>query len=262
MGFGTYKAGFSEIVHAIEAGYIYFDTAAFYGNEAELARAISQTGIKREEVIIASKLWKSDLGYDSAIRAFNQSLVALRTDYIDVYFIHWPRPELSRTDWKALDLETWRALEELCNQGKIKALGLSNFLPYHAENIIRNCKIMPSVAQLEFHPGHTQAFALAYYQGKNILVQAWSPSGRGRVTQDELITELAAKYHASPVQICLSFCLHEGVMPIPKASSPEHMKANLESLNLALDPEDLSRIENMPPVGWSGEHPDRERVKI
>ena len=263
IGFGTYKAGFSDVIsRAIEAGYRYFDTASFYGTESLIGEAISQSGMKREEFIIASKLWKGDMGYKAAIEAFNKTLDSLKTDYVDVFMIHWPRPDLTLKDWKALDLETWQALEELHEQGKIKALGLSNFLPYHAENILNNCKVKPSVTQMEFHPGYTQAFALNYYRDKNILVQAWSPTGRGRVFQDELIIELSAKYKISPVQLCLAFCLSEGVMPLPKASSLEHMKANLESVNISLEPEDISRIENMPPVGWSGEHPDRVRVKI
>ena len=263
IGFGTYKAGSSEVIsRAIEAGYRYFDTASFYETESFIAQAVNQSSMKREDFIIASKLWKADMGYKQALEAFNKTLDNLQTNYLDVYMIHWPRPDLALKDWKALDLETWQALEELYSQGKIKALGLSNFLPYHAENILTHCKIKPSVAQFEFHPGYTQPFALNYYREKNILVQAWSPTGRGRVFNDELIIELAEKYHITPVQLCLAFCLSENVMPIPKASSPEHMKANLDSVNIILDPEDISRLENMPPVGWSGEHPDRVRIKI
>lgn len=262
IGFGTYKAQYPEVMSALNEGFRYFDTASFYGNESEIAEALTHSGIKREDVIIASKVWKSDMGYDSAINAFARTLENLRCGYVDVYMIHWPRPNLELEGWRELDLETWRAMEHLYSQGKIRALGLSNFLPYHAENILSRCEIMPSIAQLEFHPGHLQFPALEYYRQKGIQVQAWSPIGRGRVLDDVLIRELAGKYHVTPAQICIRFCIQEGVMPLPKASNPERMRGNLECLNFVIDEEDISRIENMPPLGWSGEHPDRERVKI
>ena len=262
IGFGTYKAQYPAVMTALNEGFRYFDTASFYGNESEIAEALTHSGIKREDVIIASKVWKSDMGYDSAINAFSRTLENLRCGYVDVYMIHWPRPNLELEGWRELDLETWRAMEHLYSQGKIRALGISNFLPYHAENILSRCEVMPSIAQLEFHPGHLQFPALEYYRRKGIQVQAWSPIGRGRVLDDILIRELAGKYRVTPAQICIRFCIQEGVMPLPKASSPERMRENLECLNFVIDEEDISRIENMPPLGWSGEHPDRERVKI
>ena len=262
VGFGTYKAEREAMTLAVEAGYRYFDTAAFYGNENVLGRVIAESGIPRGEFMIASKLWKADLGYESTIKAFHRTLDNLGTDYVDVYLIHWPRPDLECENWRELDRETWRAMEELYSNGKIRALGLSNFLPYHAENILACCEIMPSVAQIEFHAGHMQAFALSYYRERNIQVQAWSPTARGRVLDDVLIRELAAKYGINPVQLCLAFCVNERVMPLPKASSLERLRENLASAEIVLDREDLMRLENMPPLGWSGEHPDRVRVKI
>ena len=257
IGFGTYKAGLDTIISALNEGYKYIDTASFYGNECDIAEALRQTGINRGEVFIASKIWKSDMGYEKTIAAISRTLENLRTDYADVILIHWPLPNPDYEEWKALDLETWRAMEYLYSQGKIKALGLSNFLPYHAENIFSRCEVMPSVAQIEFHPGHLQFPALNYYRQKGIQVQAWSPMGRGLVLDDILIRELAGKYHVTPSQVCIRFCLHEGVMPLPKASSPERMRENLESVNFSLNDEDISRIENMPPIGWGGMHPDR-----
>ena len=266
IGFGTYKAAPDEntaiISRAIEAGYRYFDTASFYGTEKYIAEAIAKSGMKRENFFIASKLWKDDMGYKKAHEAFKKTLDNLKTDYVDVFMIHWPRPDLTQPNWKELDVETWHALEEFYFDGKIRALGLSNFLPYHADNIINNCKVMPTVAQLEFHAGHTQTFALNYYREKNILIQAWSPIARGRVADDELIIGLAEKYRVTVAQICLRFCIQEGVMPLPKASTIERMRENLESLNFEIDAEDISRLENMPPLGWSGEHPDRVRIEV
>ncbi len=261
VGFGTYKAQLEALLHAIEAGYRYFDTATIYGTETYVGDAIRHSGIPREEFIIASKLWKSDMTGDVKA-AFYRSLESIGTDYLDVYFIHWPRPDMNYADWKKLDRDIWHVLEELYSEGRIKALGLSNFLPYHAENIIASCEVMPEVAQLEFHPGYLQPFALNYYREKGILLQAWSPTARGRIFGDVLIQELARKYNISTVQLCLRFCLDEGVMPLVKASGLEHLKANLECMNFQLNSEDIAMIENMPPLGWGGEHPDRERVKI
>ena len=263
MGFGTYKTESSKIIlDAIKAGYTYFDTAEFYGTEKFIGQALTEGNISRDKIFIASKVWKTSMGYDETLAAFNRTLENLQTNYLDVYMIHWPRPDLESQDWANLDLQTWRAMEDLYNQGKIKALGFSNFLPLHAENIINNCRIRPSIAQLEFHPGHTQAFALNYYREKNILVQAWSPTGRGRVLKDELIISLAKKYHVSTVQICLSFNLAENVMSIPKSSSLERMRENLDSQNIILDNDDILQLENMPPLGWGGEHPDRVRIML
>ena len=262
IGFGTYKVELESIVKALEVGYRYFDTASYYGNEGDISKALRRSGIKREEILIASKIWRSEMGYDGVMKSFSRTLENLESDYVDVLMIHWPRPNLELKEWKELDIETWQAMEELHSNGNVRALGLSNFLPYHAENILSKCKNMPSAAQLEFHVGHTQTFALEYYREKGIQIQAWSPIGRGRVLDDELVQELSKKYEVTPAQVCIRFCLQEGVMPLPKASSQERMRENLECLNFEIDDEDMMRLENMPPIGWGGEHPDRERVKI
>ena len=257
LGFGTYKADLEAIKIALENGVKYFDTASFYNTEKFICEALKLTGKKREEIFIASKIWKNETGYENALAAFNRTLENLETDYLDVYMIHWPDKNSD------INIETWRAMEELYFQGKIKALGLSNFLPYHAEEIIKNCKVFPSVAQLEFHAGHTQTFALNYFREKKILLQAWSPLARGRIFDDVLICSLSEKYNVSKAQICLRFCLQEGVMPLPRVSLKiERLQEYFDSLKFEISPEDISRIENMPPLGWGGEHPDRERAKI
>ena len=155
-GFGTYKAAdgkSAEVIStAIEAGYRCFDTASFYETEGYLAEAIEKSGIPREEFFITSKLWKTEMGYQNAKDAFERSLERLKTDYLDLYLIHWPLPEPGYEDWKRLDIETWQALEELYEAGKVRAIGLSNFLPHHIENLLENCRIKPVSDQLEFHP--------------------------------------------------------------------------------------------------------------
>ena len=252
VGFGTYKAADGKsagvIKKAIESGYRYFDTASFYGTEPYLAEAIRQSGLPRKDFFIASKLWKSEMGYENARDAFQRTLENLDTDYLDLYLIHWPLPEPGYENWKELDKETWRALEELYAEGKIRAIGLSNFLPHHMENILAGCTVRPAVDQIEYHPGYSQEAAVQYCREKGILVQAWSPIGRSRVLEDPLVCELAAKYRVSPAQIC------------PKSSSPERMKQNMDLFSFEMDQEDIWRLATMPQSGWSGEHPDQERV--
>lgn len=266
VAFGTYKAAQGDNVEilkmAIESGYRYFDTASFYDTETYLGRAVRESGIPREEFFIASKMWKDEMGYEAAKEAFAKSLERLGMDYLDLYLIHWPQPSTDHKDWKQIDAETWRALEELYEEGKVKAIGLSNFLPHHIENLLENCRVRPMVDQIEFHPGHTQETVVAYAREQEILVQAWSPIGRGRVLADELIVELALKYGVSPAQVCLRYALQRGVIPLPKASSEKRMKENQDLFSFEISKEDMYRIGAMPPVGWSGEHPERERVKI
>ncbi len=260
IAYGTYKAAdgnSSEIIRtAIDAGYRYFDTASFYQTEEYLAEAIQDSGIAREKFFIATKLWKDEMGYEQAKEAFQRSLERLKTDYVDLYLIHWPRPDAGYADWKQLDLDTWRALEELYREGRVKAIGLSNFLPHHIENLIQHAEVMPMVNQIEFHPGYAQEATVRYCQERGILVQAWSPMGRTRVLNDPLILELAAKYQVSAAQICLRFAVQKQVIPLPKSSSLERMKQNQELFSFAISQEDMYRLETMPQTGWSGQHPD------
>ena len=247
---------------AIEAGYRYFDTASFYGTETYLAQAVRESGISRDEIFIASKLWKTEMGYENVKYAFERSLDKLNTDYLDLYLIHWPLPDPEYKDWKQLDKETWRAMEELYQAGKVRAIGLSNFLPHHIDNILEDCTVRPAVDQIEYHPGYSQEAAVQYCKERNILVQAWSPIGRQRVLEEPLVLELAGKYAVSPAQICLKFAVQRGIIPLPKSSSVERMKENLDLYSFEMEREDIWRLATMPQAGWSGEHPDRERVRI
>lgn len=266
VAFDTYKAADGKsadvIRTAIEAGYRYFDTASFYGTETYLAEAVRESGISRDEIFIASKLWKTEMGYDNVKKAFERTLENLETDYLDLYLIHWPLPEPGYKEWKQLDKETWRAMEELYQEGKIRAIGLSNFLPHHIENILEDCTVRPAVDQIEYHPGYSQEAVVQYCKERDILVQAWSPIGRQRVLTEGLVQELAEKYGVSPARICLKFAVQRGIIPLPKSSSMERMKDNLDLYSFEMEQEDIWRLATMPQAGWSGEHPDRERVTI
>lgn len=264
--YGTYKAAegntASIISKAIEAGYRAFDTASFYETETYLGQAIKSSGIPREEFFLTSKVWKDEMGYTKTKEAFARTLENLDTDYLDLYLIHWPIPKTGYTQWEELNAETWRAMEELYEEGKIRALGLSNFLPHHIEPLLSTAKVMPMVNQLEIHPGYTQEAATNYCKSHEILVQAWSPIGRTRVLQDDLILTLAAKYGVSPAQICLRYIIQKEIIPLPKSSSIERMKENMNIFSFSISKEDMYRLDTMPQTGWSGEHPDRDRVML
>ena len=262
VGFGTYKAAGGNNVEvlktAIEAGYRYFDTASFYQTEDFLGQAIRESNLPREDFFLVSKMWKDEMGYQQTKDALEKSLKRLGTDYLDIYLIHWPRPSADCENWKELDLETWRAMEELQKEGKIRGLGLSNFLPHHIKNILENGTVKPVVNQLELHPGYMQQAAVQYCKEHGIQMQAWSPIGRRRILEDGLILELAGKYQVSPAQLCLRFLLQNDIIPLPKSSSMERMKQNMDLFHFEISEEDVSRLATMPQAGWSGEHPDPE----
>ena len=260
IGFGTYNAkggdNLKMIKDAIEVGYRYFDTASLYGTERALGQAIKESGIPRDQFIIASKVWIDEMGYENTKAALHRSLSRLQTDYLDFYLIHWPKPKETDEGWKELDLETWRAMEELVQEGKIRAIGLSNFLPHHLDNILQHCKIKPVVNQLEVHVGYSQEAAVAYSQMQEILVQAWSPLARGAMQDNPIVQAFAQKYQKSAAQICLRFLYQKGIMPLVKASSKERMLQNMDIFDFSLEKEDVQLMECMPQNTWQGEHPD------
>lgn len=266
VGFGTYKAADNNdeaiIREAIRQGYRHLDTAAFYFNEEAVGKAVQESGIPREEFFLTSKVWRDRLGYDSTIHEFEESCKKLGTDYLDLYLIHWPRPAELSAEWKDLDVETWKALEDLYKSQRVRAIGVSNFLPHHLNNLMDRTGILPMVNQLEFHPGYMQKAAVDFCQRLGIQVEAWSPIGRARVLQEPLLIELAEKYQVSVAQICIRFALQCGVQPLPKSSSGERMRQNLDVFGFNIEDDDMHQLMTLPQIGWSGEHPDRERVKI
>ncbi len=261
IGFGTYTEDFSDnteaIKTAIACGYRFFDTASLYETERCLGTAITQSGLPRSEFIIETKLWTDEMGYDNAKKALERSLKRLGTDYVDIYMIHWPRQTGAfDEDWKTLDLDTWRAMEEMVDEGTVKRLGVSNFLPHHLDNLLANCRIKPVAAQLELHPGYSQEGVLSYLKDKDILPMAWSPLGHGKTGGSDLLLKLSEKYGRSIPEICLRFLLQKGILPIPKATGEAHIKANLNVFDFSLSQDDVSLISYMPQNIWLGEHPD------
>lgn len=263
IGFGTYKStdvyGQNVIEEALACGYRHFDTATLYKNEAEIGNAIAASSISRKELFLASKVPQNDLGYDRAMYHFSRTLELLKTDYLDLYLIHWPMEDRNSKTWRQDDLNTWRALEKLYEEKSVRAIGVCNFLPHHLMNLFASCNVIPMVDQLEFHPGYTQYATVNFCQKHDILVEAWSPFGRGRILQEPLLLELAEKYQCSTAQICIHFTLQNGILPLPKSSTRKRMIENLNITGFELSEEDMSRLMTLPQLGWSGKHPDRER---
>lgn len=265
VGYGTYLTSEKDdgtVAAALAAGYRHFDTASFYGTEQALGDALKAAGVPREELFLTSKLWKDEMGYENALAAFERSLQKLGTDYLDLYLIHWPRPDDLTAEWRQLDRDTWRALEELYRAGRVRAIGVSNFLPHHLRNLMETAEIMPMVNQIEFHPGYPQTYTVEFCNAHGILPEAWSPLGRTRVLQDERLAGIAAKYGKSVAQLCVRFALQCGVAPLPKSSSPARMQANLDVFDFVISDEDMDRILTLPQFGWSGQHPDYPRETV
>lgn len=266
IGYGTYKCtdGSDERVvrMALEAGYRMLDTAAVYENETYVGKALRESGISRGEIFLTSKVWKTDLGYEKTKKSFEESLERLQTDYLDLFLLHWPKPAPDAEDWKELDRESWRALEELYSRGKVRAIGLSNFLPHHIEALMEAAKVPPMVNQLELHVGYMQEAAVRYSKERRIQVQAWSPLGRRRVLKEPAVLKMAGKYGVSPAQFLLKFLLQQDIGVIPKASSIERMRQNLELPEFEILSEDLYQLRCLPQIGWGGEHPDLPRTAV
>ena len=256
VGYGTYKVTEEKIIlDALNAGYRHLDTARMYKNEKMIGNALKECGIHRSELFLTSKVWKGDLGYDNTLRSFEASINDLGVQYLDMFLIHWPQ-STPDADWKPVLKETWKAMERLYDDCAVRAIGVSNHLPHHLLHILRDCNVRPMVNQLEFHPGYTQAATTSFCVNQGIQVEAWSPLGRTRVLEDSLVLELAEKYGKTPAQICLRFCLQNNVLPLPKSSSPERMKQNLELFDFDIELEDIFRLMTMPETGWSGQHPE------
>lgn len=260
VGYGTYLStdgnGKQVILTALEAGYRYLDTASFYGNEGEIGEAVAESQIPREELFLASKVWKDEMGYEQTKAAFERSLERLKTDYLDLYLVHWPKKAPDDANWKHCLKETWRAMEDLYAEGRIRAIGVSNCLPHHLETLMESAKVKPMINQLELHVGYLQPTAVDYCRKNDILVQAWSPLGRRRVLEDATVLSMAEKYKVTPAQFLLGFLYQEGFSVIPKASAKERMLENQDIFGFTITKEDRYFLECLPQAGWSGEHPD------
>lgn len=261
LGYGTYKVSGEEAVAviktAISAGYRHIDTATFYGNEVEVGQAIQECDVPREDLFITSKVWKTERGYEKTKASFLKTLEDMQLDYLDLYLIHWPASFCQYENWEEINLETWRAMTELYQEGKIKAIGVSNFLPHHLTALLKT-EVKPMVNQIEYHPGEMQEETVLFCKENDILIEAWSPLGRGRIFENEILLELSRKYGKSLPQICLRWELQNGIIPLPKTMSEERMKENADVFDFELSLEDMELINSMEKCGGSGLHPDKQ----
>ena len=261
LGFGTYLSPTGEItknavLEALKVGYRHIDTALAYGNEASVGEAIKESGIPREEIFVTTKHWVTDRGYEKAKAAIDQSLANLGLEYMDLYLIHWPCVEKVSPEWAEINASTWKAFEEAYKEGKVKAIGVSNFQKKHIDALDALCEIKPMVNQIEFHPGYLQMDTVKYSQEYGMLVQAFSPLGCGAVLQDETLAALAAKYNKSVAQICLRFVLQSGINVLSKSVTPSRIFENTQIFDFELSAEDMDVIANMPQVGFTGWLPE------
>lgn len=247
IGFGTYLSKDGEEVYnavrvALKAGYRHIDTAAFYGNEESIGRAIQDAGIPREELFITTKLWNDAHGYEEAKAALRTSLDKLQLDYLDLYLIHWPNPVNLRDRWQTANADTWRAMEEMVAEGLIKTIGVSNFLVQHLEELLKTAKIVPAINQLRLAPGVYQEEIVNYCREKNIILQAWSPLGRGELFSHPTMLALAEKYGKSVAQIALAWSWANGFLPLPKSVTESRIIENLNFQDIELAEEDIAAI--------------------
>lgn len=260
VGFGTWKTPegpvtVASVEAALEAGYRHIDTAAYYGNENSIGLTLRDCGIDRSEIFVTSKLWNTERGYDKTMAAFEKTLKTLRLDYLDLYLIHWPAVAKHYDNWEEVNLSTWRAMTELYHQGLIRAIGVSNFMPHHLRALVES-DVIPAVNQIELHPGQMQTETLEFCRAHNILVEAWSPLGRGRMLTNETLIAIAEKYGKTVAQLCIRWCLQNGTLPLPKSVTPSRIAENADVFDFTICNEDMALINSMEYFGGSGHNPD------
>lgn len=262
LGYGTYQTppedAYRAVTDALAVGYRHIDTAARYGNESGVGQAVKDSGLKREEVFITSKLWNTERGYDKTMAAFEKTLAELGTDYLDLYLIHWPANEKQfGQEAAALNLDTWRAFEDLYKVGKIKAIGVSNFMPNHLEALLAQAEIKPMVNQIEVHPGWPQTEAIRYCQRNDILVEAWAPLGEAAALSNPVLAKIAAKYDHTPAQVCLRWEIQQGILPLPKSVHKERMAENTKLFDFELTEDEMDIIGALRNLGGQCKVPDQ-----
>ncbi|MFB7362033.1 aldo/keto reductase [Streptomyces hydrogenans] len=255
LGFGVFQVPDDETTSAVgaalEAGYRSVDTAAIYGNETGVGRALAASGLPREELFVTTKLWNADQGYDATLRAFDASLAKLGLAYLDLYLIHWPTPA------RDLYVDSWRAVERLAAEGRIRAAGVSNFQPAHLRRLLDSSSLVPAVNQIELHPGLQQSELRAFHAEHGIATEAWSPLAQGAVLDDPAITAIAARTGKSPAQVVLRWHLQLGNVVIPKSVTPARIRQNLDVFDFRLTDEDMAAVAATDRGLRTGPHPDQ-----
>lgn len=264
IGFGTWNIPYGEdcekaVFEAIKAGYRHIDTAGAYGNERSVGlgvKAALREGLieKRSDIFITSKLWNTNRSYNKAFRGFDKSMRNLDLDYIDLYLIHWPANKVRYKNPSEVNAVAWQALEELYEEGRVKAIGVSNFLPHHIEELKKSAKVLPMVNQIELHVGYMQEDVVEYNNNNGIITEGYSPLGTGALLDNEILWEMAKMYQTTVSNICISFLRKRGIIPLPKTTSPDRMSGNLRLIRI--EDEDMDILYNFPYIGGHAHNPD------
>lgn len=265
IGFGTWQTPDGEVavnsvLTALEVGYRHIDTAQAYGNEESVGQAIKQSGINREELFITTKLWNDFHTYELTKSSFEESMEKLGLDYLDLFLIHWPNPIAFRDSWQEANAQAWKAMEELYQEGRIRAIGISNFKQHHIEELMKTATIAPMVNQIRLCPGNTQDELVDYCRQRDMLLEAYSPLGVGKVFEVEEMKTLAEKYNRSIAQVCIRWSLQKGFLPLPKSVTPSRIKENIEVFDFELEEQDVELMSNL--VGCAGLETDPDNASF
>ncbi|OJU39892.1 MAG: 2,5-diketo-D-gluconic acid reductase [Microbacterium sp. 69-10] len=254
LGFGVFQVPDDEttaaVAEALRVSYRSIDTAAVYGNEAGVGRAIAESGIDRSDLFITSKVWNSDQGFDATLRAYDEALEKLGLEQLDLYLIHWPTPE------RDLYLDTWRALERIHAEGRVRAIGVSNFQPAHLDRLVAASEVVPAVNQIELHPALQNRDVIAANTRHGIATEAWSPLAQGAVLRDPAVVAIAEEHGVSPAQAVLRWHLQQGRIVIPKSVTPARIAENFDVFGFELTADELDAIDRLERDGRTGPHPD------
>ncbi len=261
IGFGTWQTPDGDIAkHAVEvalnAGYRHIDTAAAYGNEKSVGQAIKNSGINRHDLFITTKLWNADHGYKSAKAAIDRSLQNLKVDYLDLYLIHWPNPVDMRDHWAEANAESWRAMEEAVQAGKIRAIGVSNFRKRHLDELLKTAEIKPVVNQIMLNPSDLQPDVVKVNNELKLLSEAYSPLGTGGLLGNETVNEIASEVGKSPAQVLIRWSLEHGFLPLPKSVHDKYIRANAEVFDFNLSSEQMNKLDSLHGVSGLATDPD------
>lgn len=252
IGFGTWQipegdVAYDAVSYALKSGYRHIDTAQIYGNEASVGRAIADSGIAREEIFLTTKVWNDKVGYEDTLASVEESMKKLQVDYLDLLLIHWPNPKASRETigWEARNAQVWSALEDLYESGKVRAIGVSNFMVHHLDALLETAEVIPHANQIMLAPGTPQTELVNYCKEKGILLEAYSPFGTGTLFQSKEAAALAEEAGYSLAQLALAWSLDKGFLPLPKSTTPENIKTNLAIDGLTISPEAVALLDKL-----------------
>jgi len=262
VGLGTWQTpdgdvAYQSVLTALKAGYRLIDTAAGYQNEESIGRAIRDSGVKREDLFVTTKLWNADHGYEATKKAIKTSVSKLGLDYVDLYLIHWPNPLAFRDRWEETNAATWKAMEEAYNDGLLRAIGVSNFRPKHLDALLKTAMITPMVNQIFLNPSDMQPEVVAYNKAHGILSEAYSPFGTGKIFQVGALKGIAAKYNKSVAQLVLRWHLQHGFLPLPKSVHAKYIQSNTDIFDFEISDVDMAAMDGMRGAAGLIDDPDK-----